>query len=232
MSIAQRFDIGRRGAGSKAQMPDEFLTRSQVIPGTNIWFEYMANWDIKIHANTGVGVTAAGYRFLIAYFELTERPPDLDGQRYNQRIDAEDTTHGSAVDRLYFGSSFYINIRHNWDLNSPHHYIESISSISNPIITAPPEYNDLVPRVIGIDTNTVQVQGTIKPAAYLTRTKWTDNTKTVLLEAADWDPLVVPMPHYSAAATYVLRLLEVPESNLTMTGINSNLLVINATLGV
>lgn len=230
MSIAQRFDIGRRGAGSKAQMPDEFLTRSQVIPGTNIWFEYLANWDIKIHANTVGGAVGISPRFLVATVELSELPPDKDAQRYLQRI-AYGNAIGSATDRLYFGTSYYINIRHDWNLVSPHHYLFAVSSINDETIAVPPEYNDLYPRVIGVDKNTVQIQGSVKPGNYYDRTIWTDNDKTQFLEPTDWDSLVAPQGLYDGPPVYVIRLQEIIDPLVAMTGIE-DLETISNTLGV
>ena len=53
--MKQRHDLGNRIAGEKGQLPDEFLTRSQVLPGKNIRFDYLDNHDILINAETGVG---------------------------------------------------------------------------------------------------------------------------------------------------------------------------------
>ena len=54
--MKQRHDLGMRQAGDKAIYPDEFLTRSQVLPGQNIRFDYLDNHDIVINAEGGTTI--------------------------------------------------------------------------------------------------------------------------------------------------------------------------------
>ena len=57
--MKQRHDHGTRVAGDKGIYPDEFLTRSQVLPGEGIRFDYLGNHDIVINAEGGMTVNGA-----------------------------------------------------------------------------------------------------------------------------------------------------------------------------
>lgn len=46
----RRIDFQSRGAGEKAQKPDEFITKSQLIAGSRVTLEPQENHDIKISA--------------------------------------------------------------------------------------------------------------------------------------------------------------------------------------
>ena len=82
--MKQRHDHGTRVAGDKAIYPDEFLTRSQVLPGEGIRFDYLGNHDIVINAEGNRSVNGAKVmRTLTAVLVMHAYPDtafaDVDG---------------------------------------------------------------------------------------------------------------------------------------------------------
>jgi len=171
--FTERQDLGTRIAGEKGHLADEFLTRSQVIEGTNITIERLGapTWDIRINATSGSGgniiMTDAGAiitpRMLAADILIKHKPGS--GTCLN---------HTSIKDGgIFYGTTKYIDIVHNWNLpgetfgktavsgNIINHYDKFQYSIidlttyggSYPHKTNPYSF----PKVVGIDPNTVRV---------------------------------------------------------------------------
>ena len=52
--MINRIDLFARTAGEKAQKPDEFITKSQLVAGSRITLEDQENFDIKIVASGNI----------------------------------------------------------------------------------------------------------------------------------------------------------------------------------
>ena len=50
----KRIDLFARTAGEKAQKPDEFITKSQLVAGSRVTLEPQDNHDIKINASGNI----------------------------------------------------------------------------------------------------------------------------------------------------------------------------------
>ena len=50
----RRIDFLARGAGEKAQKPDEFITKSQLTAGSGVTLEVQDNLDIRISRNGNI----------------------------------------------------------------------------------------------------------------------------------------------------------------------------------
>lgn len=181
MSFATRVDNMVRTAGEKAQLADEFLTRSQIIPGTNIYFDYLANYDIRINALTG-GVTSTGLRQLFGYIQLTEmRVTDGVGARKPFHGGLGDTVSSPSVaaDYKYFGTAAFADIVHNWNLEHRNAFSVSIHDVRAASIT---NYWDSVvsePFVVGVDSNRIRIWGTNPVAGKrITPADWADQVDT------------------------------------------------------
>jgi len=157
--LQRRKDLGMRGAGEKAQKPDEWLTRSQIVPGTNITFDYLTNWDIVINAHIGAGSAFTQRRMLTGTVILDKfhanafysTSPDL-------HIAADDKDNGAAGDRRYYGTGKYFDIVHNWELSPINSYLCTLEDIR--IGFSSPLSFDSWPKVVGIDKNTIRIIAT------------------------------------------------------------------------
>lgn len=152
-----RRDVGIRLAGEKAVKPDEFITKSQLVPGTNITFDYLDNQDIRINALGGGGITTSeGNRMLVADIDISIIPYKGQG-----------LAHKSIQDNgVYFGTAKYVDIYHNWNLKTKNHFQHSLVDLTNYGLG----YNSThstsphsVPKVIGIDVNRVRIWTTDSP---------------------------------------------------------------------
>lgn len=152
MSYAQRKDLGVRVAGEKAHKPDEFLTRSQIIPGTNITFDYLSNWDIRINALTGGG-GGDKPRYIVADIVLMNK--------FNADLNHYDIQDPEGVgDKVkYFGTHVFADIHHFWGLNHPDGFIYSLIDCREATETAPYRV-DSIPTVVGVDGDTVRIVAT------------------------------------------------------------------------
>lgn len=129
--LAKRRDFGVRIAGEKAQMPDEFLTRSQVIPGTNVYFEYLSNHDVRINASVGYTPGIELPISILGIVSFAYRPPNTDATRHIAALDADYEEDGLSDEYpIYYGSSIYMDIFHNWNLLHQHDYILQINPLS------------------------------------------------------------------------------------------------------
>lgn len=154
MAFAERKDMGVRVAAEKARKPDELLTRSQVIPGRNIYFDYLPNWDIRI--NAVAGGTVAGTRSMIAYVKITLRPT-VEGTV--QHLDLQDSATGTGItdsDKQYFGTALYQDVFHNWNLPSKDHFLYSVEDLRQPIAPSPTQMMSL-PAVVGMDADRIRI---------------------------------------------------------------------------
>lgn len=161
MGYSERKDMGFPVAGEKARKPDEFLTRSQVQPGRNIYFDYLANWDIRINAMTSGNI--AGVRNMIAYVRTTLRPvTDLTKVHYDLQDPAPDGISMKGNEDQFFGTALFQDVYHNWNLPSKDHFTFSIedlrdgSSIQKVDISA----MQSLPHVVGVDNNRVRIWAT------------------------------------------------------------------------
>jgi len=152
-----RRDFGVRGAFEKAVKGDEAITKSQLVPGTNITFDYLDNQDIRINAITGGTTTSTtGNRMLVADVDLAITP--LVGQGTIHKNLQESGRH--------FGTAKYVDIYHNWNLKTKDHFQHSIVDITNyglgyeSIHTTSPHS---VPKVVGLDSNRLRIWATDSP---------------------------------------------------------------------
>lgn len=74
--MIKRKDLGTRIGAEKAQLPDELLTRSQIIPGENISFTYLDNYDIQINALLSQTLKNKGLKFFHCSIPLIEFTAD------------------------------------------------------------------------------------------------------------------------------------------------------------
>lgn len=154
MAFAERKDMGVRVAAEKARKPDELITRSQIIPGRNIYFDYLPNWDIRI--NAVAGGTVAGTRSMIAYVKVTLRPTAISTIVH---LDLQDDATGTGItdsDKQYFGTALYQDVFHNWNLPSKDHFLYSVEDLRQPISPSPTPMMSL-PAVVGLDNNSVRI---------------------------------------------------------------------------
>lgn len=192
MAFAQRKDLVSRVAGEKAQKPDEFLTRSQIIPGTNITFDYLTNWDIKINALTGGTTVVTGDRMISGTLQFSYDASDDENDamfskntlmknasltRYHVAADADTTTdtdsivYGeSAQAQRFFSTLVYADIVHNWDLPNRNNFLISFVDMRNGLAGA--SSFKCIPKAVGIDTNTVRIFVGIFPSGTYTDSGW------------------------------------------------------------
>lgn len=128
-----RVDLGVRIGGEKANKPDEFITRSQIIPGTNVTFEYLDNDDIRINALGGA--ESAGASQIIRQLTAVVAPyyyPDSDTDGSIGAFESISELHagaetasrpGSGVTSAYKKNHFSdpkgCIIYHGWNLSNP-----------------------------------------------------------------------------------------------------------------
>ena len=193
MAFAQRKDLGVRTAGEKAQKPDEFLTRSQLVPGTNITFDYLGNWDIKINALTGGGggdgvdcckriisgellfTWQESYDENDAMFNQYALSKNSSGNDYyHVGVDNLATTDlittGKISKQRWFNTLVYTDIVHNWGLADPNNFLFSIIDLRDGI-TGIGSYN-FIPKLVGINENTVRIWVGLLPFGTFTSAGW------------------------------------------------------------
>jgi hypothetical protein len=173
MAFAQRHDHFTRIAGEKAQMPDEFLTRSQILPGENVTFTYLPNWDILINAQTGGGGSSdALYQCCRRMMEGQVTMQEYSIYAFNETTDnmqiaTDDMVNGSANARRHFGTAVYADIVHNfklatvWTNTDPNHHRFLINLTDIRTGTTTPISMLSKPKVVGIDENTIRIMGTL-----------------------------------------------------------------------
>lgn len=173
MSFPRRQDFGVRGAGEKAQVSDEWLTRSQVIQGQNIWFEYLANHDIRINALAGGGGGGSDIdcckRMITAEIQMNHSNDYYLENFFNQtsgnrHISTMDNVNGVASDRRQFGTKVSFDIAHNWNLSKQDAFISNIMDLRRP--PAGTYSTDSKPRIVGIDENRVRIYFNDIPAVF------------------------------------------------------------------
>lgn len=145
-----RRDFGVRGAGEKAVKIDEWLTRGQLKPGTNITFDYLSNYDIRINALTGGTSTESGNRLITVDIDVSIQPAIGQG-----------TEHISIKnDGNKFGTAKYVDVKHNWDLSNPDKFQYSIVDKTQYGLGMPSIHwtnPHSCPKVIGVDSDTVRI---------------------------------------------------------------------------
>lgn len=163
MSQQLRTDFGMRVGGEKGQLKDEFLTRSQLVPGSSIWFEYMANYDIKIHASVsgggGGGVFSMHDKMMTGIITLDEFYSGAFNQSSGDlHVAVDDDINGIAGDRRYYGTMKYKDIVHNWGLDPIDAFLirlqDNRSHFSGTISL------DSLPKIVSIDKNTIRIFAT------------------------------------------------------------------------
>lgn len=192
MAFAARKDLGVRIAGEKAQKPDEFLTRSQLVPGTNITFDYLSNWDIKINALTGGGGSSVDCCKRIISGELlftwtksyVENDAMFSKYSLSQNSDGNDYFHVGVDDlgagdtitadkteqKRWFNTLVFTDIVHNWGLTDPNNFLFNVVDLRDGT-TGMRSYK-FVPKIVGIDENTVRLWVGLLPSGTFTSAGW------------------------------------------------------------
>lgn len=161
MALSERKDFGVRLAFEKGRKSDEGITRSQLQPGNNIYFDYLTNWDIRINALTSGNIS--GIRNMIAYVRTNLRPPD-----YYIHLDLQDETAiGSdplvdAHNKQFFGTAVFQDVYHNWNLPSKDHFTYSIEDLRDNSSPSVVDFSAMqsLPHVVGVDANHVRIWAT------------------------------------------------------------------------
>ena len=188
MAYPESVDLQIRVAGEKGLYPDEFITRSQPIPGTNISFDYLANGDIRINANVGPGgnntiiiddtVMYVGPRMMTGIiscnvFNIDEFNSN-DGYKH---LAVDEPGLGQAGDRKYFGTAKYADIVHNWDLTKEQSWLLNLVDITEGISS--PISIQGFPKVVALDNNTIRVWVTV-PISVHVPANWRANANTLV----------------------------------------------------
>jgi hypothetical protein len=156
--ISVRKDLGMRVAGEKGQKADEFLTRSQPQPGRNIYFEYLPNHDIVIHANTGVGVAGQDLKMVSGIITI-DWEPEYSKSHADYFLSLENP---SANDYCFhYGDAVCADIVHNFGLSNKDAFLATLIRVETELIGVA-QYPSLhsVPKIVGIDGNTVRIWAT------------------------------------------------------------------------
>jgi len=179
MSFATRRDFGVRVAIEKGQKPDEAMARSQFLPGRNITFEWMANYDLKIHADTIGGGAGSSIRMFAGLITLSLIPISGSSRGYDHN--SLESGLGAATSRFHYGQAKFIDVVHNWELSDAQGFDYSIYRTWEGIIAPAglPLPKDHV-KVIGIDENTVRIWGT--EIGTLLAEDWAANSDTILFD--------------------------------------------------
>lgn len=167
MSATDRKDMGVRVAGEKAVKSDEFVTKSQVVAGTNVTITYVAPpgasasapKDIIINTTLGGGGgTGVPARMITDIVELLLRPTSgSTGYAYA----GIESSHAAVPDRKYFGSAKFIDITHNWGLSEVNGYLLTIEDLTYHNLAGEP-HRTLIhskPESVGLDANTIRIYG-------------------------------------------------------------------------
>ena len=139
--FAERKDLGVRVAGEKARLADEFITRSQVVAGTNITLDTLPNFDIRISAVGGGGGGVQARQLTVDLWPVNRPAGGL----------------GLPVDiaNHYYASVGYVDLTHNWNLfNKDSFHFTWVDLASAPGINAA---RHSCPRAVGLDANTVRI---------------------------------------------------------------------------
>jgi len=213
--MIERKDLGIRIGAQKAQLADEVLTRSQIISGNNISFEYMSNWDIKIHAlQSSAGGT--GIRDLFCIVALT-RLPQVSEEQTHYDIQTET----SAVQKKNFmGTHVFADIKHNWNLANKDLFQYSLLDARGTIMSSVNGV-DSIPTVVGIDANTIRIIATDpKTNTRIDPTLWVDtvggnmqNTKFINFSNPVYANFFPELTELQSTPMYILRLTEVVDVN-------------------
>jgi hypothetical protein len=188
MAYPDSVDLQVRVAGEKALYPDEFLTRSQPIPGTNISFDYLSNGDIRINANVGPGgdnviiiddtIMYVGPRMMTGVINCdVYNYGEFNEGAGHRHIAVDDTARGQASDRKYFGTAMYADIVHNWDLTDEQSWILNLVDITEGI-SSPISYQGF-PKVVALDNNTIRVWVTVSLSVHVPA-NWRANANTLV----------------------------------------------------
>ena len=154
MAYAKRKDMFVRVGGEKAQKADEFLTRSQIIPGTNVWFDYLDNYDIRINAMTGGGGGGAGIRMITLEAEVVQKDPE---RIKHYATEAQDTY--SDIQKHKHGTAVFLDIIHNWNLDHKDKFIAQVIDRRPGVVPSGKSMHSL-PKIHGVDGNTIRVWAT------------------------------------------------------------------------
>lgn len=160
MAYARRKDMFVRLGVEKAQKPDEALARSQIIPGTNITFDYLDNYDIRINAKTGTGGGQFGIRMITLEAKVTQKDPD--NVKHYATEDESPYNVLTATHKKRYGTAVFLDIVHNWNLSHRDKFIAEIIDKRPAVSQANPGIHSL-PKIIGVDENTVRVWATFDP---------------------------------------------------------------------
>lgn len=213
--MIERKDLGIRIGAQKAQLADEVLTRSQIIPGNNISFEYMANWDIKIHAlQSNAGGT--GIRDLFCIVALTRLPQENAGKTH---YDIQ-TELSPAQKKNFMGTHVFADIKHNWNLPNPDMFQYSLIDARG-LTQASETSTDSIPTVIGIDSDTIRIIATDPIVdTRIDPTLWVDtvggdmqNTKFINFSDPIYENFFPELTQLQATPMYYLRVTEVVDVN-------------------
>lgn len=169
MSLPKRKDLQTRTAGEKAQFPDEFITRSQVIPGENIRIDYLNNHDIRISALTGAGSdrTRAIGRVLTGEVDVKNflALTDAEGTNSYQYLfvgkeDPNTDLTGLSGYASKYGTMYYYDVHHNWNLPDKGSFLYSV--VDERELSGASVYLSLNSniKVVGIDANTIRFWAT------------------------------------------------------------------------
>lgn len=163
----ERQDYGTRFGVEKAIKPDEALARAQVNPGLNIYFTYAGGENEDIYINALTSVSASNQRQLHTIIVPQVRPSGGTGQRWisgGGLISIEDVGYNTAAaadvgeDRYKYGTVYYADIAHNWNLSGNNRFLFSIRD-ARFLDGVTPQHLEIFsnPRIIGYDANTVRV---------------------------------------------------------------------------
>ena len=165
MAYARRKDMFVRLGVEKAQKPDEALARSQIIPGTNITFDYLDNYDIRINATTGTSPgTSTGIRMITLEAYVTQKNPE---KVKHYATEAQDTfSNIDATHKIKHGTAVFLDIVHNWNLNHKDKFIAQTIDRRPGVVSGEKALHSL-PKIHGVDANTIRVWATFDPGYHL-----------------------------------------------------------------
>lgn len=227
MGLAERKDFGVRVAFEKARKPDEGITRSQIQPGRNVYFDYLPNYDIRINAITG-GTTSGGVRNLVAYVKTMLRPQQENGRG---QYDVQDLTTGTGIQthhKQFYGTALFIDVYHNWNLPSKDHFTFSVEDLRTKYYPSKIDFSAMksIPHVVGVDKNRVRIWATDCMASTRSEPRlWVDTdiddnmTNTRLADRTDAAPQDYnPFKHLSEdtielAPFYAIKIYEITDVN-------------------
>lgn len=236
MGLAQRKDLGVRAAFEKGRKADEGITRSQIQPGRNVYFDYLPNWDIRINA-IAAGAAAGGVRNLVAYVKAKLRPQHEEGRGH---FDVQDESTGDGIvthHKQFYGTALFVDVYHNWNLPSKDHFTFSIEDLREQYYPSKIDFSAMksMPHVVGVDVNRVRIWatdcmvGTRSEPRFWVDTDGEDNmTNTRLADRTDSAPQDLnPFKHLSEdtielAPFYAIKIYEITDVNAVVNQWKSN----------